>query len=157
MTRQRLRESSVRWNMTLSLDSFALKIIKKSEELGFLNKAKIINIYIPEKVKNFIEENLAKEIAHFKKRNKVEFNLISDKSLILPEYKIDLLNKNKKVIKEVKNIETIEKNLIKQDYNRKQFHDKKFRNKFNKKNKFRKYKFKPKVKKNNFEKKQANI
>ena len=51
----------------------------------------------------------------------------------------------------------IEKNLIKQDYNRKQFHDKKFRNKFNKKNKFRKYKFKPKVKKNNFEKKQANI
>ena len=110
-----------------------------------------------EKVKNFIEENLAKEIAHFKKRNKVEFNLISDKSLILPEYKIDLLNKNKKVIKEVKNIEIIEKNLIKQDYNRKQFHDKKFRNKFNKKNKFRKYKFKPKVKKNNFEKKQANI
>jgi ribonuclease E len=30
MTRQRLRESSVKWNMTLSLDSFALKIVKKS-------------------------------------------------------------------------------------------------------------------------------
>ena len=29
MTRQRLRESSVNWNMTLSLDSFALKIVKK--------------------------------------------------------------------------------------------------------------------------------
>ena len=29
MTRQRLRESSVKWNMTLSLDSFALKIANK--------------------------------------------------------------------------------------------------------------------------------
>ena len=62
MTRQRLRESSVRWNMTLSLDSFALKIVKKSEEVAFLNKAKIININIPGKVKTFIEENLSKEI-----------------------------------------------------------------------------------------------
>jgi len=68
MTRQRLRESSVKWNMTLSLDSFALKIVKKAEELAFSNKAKIINIYIPEKVKTFIEKNLAKEINHFRKK-----------------------------------------------------------------------------------------
>jgi len=58
MTRQRLRESSVKWNMTLSLDSFALKIVKKAEELAFSNKAKIINLSIPEKVKTFIEKNL---------------------------------------------------------------------------------------------------
>ena len=32
MTRQRLRESSVKWNMILSLDSFALKVVKESEE-----------------------------------------------------------------------------------------------------------------------------
>ncbi len=157
MTRQRLRESSVKWKMTLSLDSFSLKIVKKAEELAFLNKAKIINISIPEKVKKFVEDNLAKEISYFKKRNKVEFNLISDKSLILPEYKIDLLNKNKKLIKEVKNIEVVEKNLIKQDYNRKHYPGKKFGNKFNRKNKFKKYKFRTKDKKNNFEKKQANI
>jgi len=61
MTRQRLRESSVKWNMTLSLDSFALKIIKKSEELAFSNKAKIININVPLKVKTYIEKNLMKE------------------------------------------------------------------------------------------------
>jgi len=157
MTRQRLRESSVKWKMTLSLDSFSLKIVKKAEELAFLNKAKIINISIPEKVKKFIEDNLSKEISYFKKRNKVEFNLISDKSLILPEYKIDLLNKNKKLIKEVKNIEVVEKNLIKQDYNRKHYLGKKFGKKFNRKNKFKKYKFGNKDKKNNFEKKQANI
>ena len=34
MTRQRLRESSVKWNMTLSIDSFSLKIIKKGEEVS---------------------------------------------------------------------------------------------------------------------------
>ena len=58
MTRQRLRESSVKWNMTLSLDSFALKVIKKSVELAFSNKTKVVNVYIPLKVKTFIEENL---------------------------------------------------------------------------------------------------
>jgi len=112
MTRQRLRESSVKWNMTLSLDSFALKIVKKAEELAFSNKAKIINLSIPEKVKTFIEKNLVKEINYFRKKYKFEFNLIPDKNLILPEYKIDLLNKNKKIIKEIKNIENIDKNLI---------------------------------------------
>jgi len=58
MTRHRLRESSVKWNMTLSLDSFAIKIVKRAEELAFSNKAKIINKTIPEKVKTFIEKNL---------------------------------------------------------------------------------------------------
>jgi len=81
MTRQRLRESSVKWNMTLSLDSFALKIIKKSEELAFSNKAKIININVPLKVKSYIEKNLIKEINHFKTKYKLEFNIIPDNTL----------------------------------------------------------------------------
>ena len=46
MTRQRLRESSIKWNMVLSVDSFAQKILKKSEEQAFSNKAKTININI---------------------------------------------------------------------------------------------------------------
>ena len=86
MTRQRLRESSVKWNMVLSLDSFALKVIKKGEELAFSNKAKIVNINIPTKVKNYIDENLSKEINHFKKKYKLEFNVISDEKLVIPEY-----------------------------------------------------------------------
>ena len=138
MTRQRLRESSVKWNMILSIDSFALKIIKKAEEAAFLNKTKIININISEKVKIFIEENLSKEIDHFKKKYKFEVNLISDKNLILPEYKINLLNKNKKIIKKIENLEKIENNFIKQNYIRKNFSNKKFNknNKFKKKNNY---------------------
>jgi len=135
MTRQRLRESSVKWNMTLSLDSFALKIVKKAEELAFSNKAKIINLSIPEKVKTFIEKNLVKEINHFRKKYKFEFNLISDKNLILPEYQIDLLNKNKKTIIKIENIGKIEKNFIEKDFKRKEFANKKFikKDKFKKK------------------------
>ena len=147
MTRQRLRESSIKWKMTLSLDSFALKIIKKSEELAFSNKAKIININIPEKVKIYIEENLKKEINHFKKKYKFDFNLISDKNLIIPEYKIELLNKNKKTIMKVENIERTESNIQKKNHIRKNFRNKKF----NKRGKFKKkFNYHSKIKKDNY-------
>ena len=154
MTRQRLRESSVKWNITLSLDSFALKVTKKAEELAFSNKAKIINVSIPEKVKIYIEENLSKEINYFKKKYKIEFNLISEKKLILPEYKIDLLNKNKKIIKKVENIEKVEKGFSGAGYKIKKFSNKNYI----KKNQSRKrFKFRPKPNKNNnYYKKSAN-
>ena len=144
MTRQRLRESSVKWNMVLSLDSFALKIVKKSEELAFSNKAKIVDVSIPEKVKIYIEENLSKEINYFKTKHKLEFNLISDKSLIIPEYKINLLNKSKKSIKKIENIEAVSNNIIAKNHIRKSFTNKKYSN-YKKK-----YKNKKKIKKNNF-------
>ena len=155
MTRQRLRESSVRWNMTLSIDSFALKVIKKSEELAFSNKAKIINVNIPLKVKNYIDENLSKEINHFKKKNKVEFNILSDNNLVIPEYKIELLNKNKKTIHK---IESIQSNISKINYMDKKFKNKKFKKNFKTKNEFgKKFKYYSKIKKKNFEnKKLAN-
>ena len=112
MTRQRLRESSIKWNMTLSIDSFALKVVKKAEEASFLTKTKIINIYISEKIKIYINDNLENEIKYFKKKHNLEFNIIADKDLILPEYKIDLLNKNKKIIKKIEHIEKVQKNNI---------------------------------------------
>ena len=53
MTRQRLRESSIKWETNLSLESFALKMIKKIEMLSFTDKVKIIKGYLPERVKKF--------------------------------------------------------------------------------------------------------
>ena len=153
MTRQRLRESSVKWSMVLSLDSFALKLIKKGEELAFSNKAKIINIDMPLKVKNYIEENLVKEINHFKKKYKLEFNIIWDKALVVPEYRITVLNKNKKIINKIENIQRIENSYIKQDFSRKKF-NKNFRKKGNFK---KKYNYHSKKIQNNFyPKKYAN-
>jgi ribonuclease E len=144
MTRQRLKESSIKWNMTLSIDSFALKVVKKAEEASFLNKAKIINIYIAEKIKIYIEDSLAKEINYFKNKHNLEFNIIADKDLILPEYKIDLLNKNKKVIKKIENIERVKKNNV----SKVNFY-KKYNSNFKKKSNFRK-------KNNNYSKTKKN-
>ena len=157
MTRQRLRESSVKWNMVLSLDSFAFKIVKKSEELAYSNKAKLINLKIPEKVKIFIEKNLSKELSYFKKKHKLEFNIFADNSLVIPEYRIDLLNKNKKLIKKVEHIESIE-SLKNESYRNKNVSQNKHIKNFNKSNKFRRRNF-PHQKKSrrNFENKKTAV
>ena len=148
MTRQRLRESSIKWNMVLSLDSFSQKIVKKAEELSFSNKAKIVNIEISEKVKIYIEKYLKKEIEYFTKKHKFEINLLSNKNLIIPEYKIDLLNKNKKVIKKVYNIEDIEKRTNKPNDQRTKFSKNKYNKNYSKKGKLReKFNYKSNVEK----------
>ena len=41
MTRQRLKESSIKWETNLSMESFSQKIIKKIELLAFSNKNKV--------------------------------------------------------------------------------------------------------------------
>ena len=158
MTRQRLRESSIKWNMVLSLDSFSQKIVKKAEELSFSNKAKIVNIEISEKVKIYIEKYLKKEIEYFTKKHKFEINLLSNKNLIIPEYKIDLLNKNKKVIKKVYNIEDIEKRTNKPNDQRTKFSKNKYNKNYNKKSKFReKFNYKSNVEKKYFDNNKKSV
>ena len=67
MTRQRLKESSVKWEVNLSLESFAQKIVKKIEMLAFSNKTKIIEANIPEKVKSYLDIEFSNELSFFKK------------------------------------------------------------------------------------------
>ena len=107
MTRQRLRESSIKWETQLSLSSFAQKIVKKIQFLAFTNKVKIIKSYVPEKVRLFIEQNLSEELNYFQKKYLLKIELFSEKELIIPEYKIELLNRLKKVINIVENIDEI--------------------------------------------------
>jgi ribonuclease E len=113
MTRQRLREGSIKWETMLSLDSFAQKIIKKIELLAFTNKVKIIKSFIPEKVKLYIESKLSKEIEYFEKKYSFKINFFADAKLIIPEYKIELYNKSKKIINTIENIDKINEIEIK--------------------------------------------
>ena len=116
MTRQRLREASINWETILSLDSFAKKIVKKIEFLAFNSKVKIIKAYIPEKVKLYIEQKLVKEIEFSQKKYSLKINFLSDSNFVIPEYRIELLNKSKKLISKVQNINEIgliEKNSMK--------------------------------------------
>ena len=107
MSRQRLREGSIKWETQLSLSSFSQKILKMTQHLAFNEKVKIIEVYIPEKVKIFIENNLIEELKYFQKKYSFEVKLFSEKNFIVPEYKIDLLNKSKKIINSVENVNNI--------------------------------------------------
>ncbi len=107
MTRQRLREGSIKWETQLSLSSFSQKILKKIQHLAFTDKVKIINSYVPEKVKVYIEKNLLEELKYFQKKYSFEVKILSNDNFIVPEYKIDLLNKSKKVINTIENINPI--------------------------------------------------
>ena len=123
MTRQRLRESFIKWETNLSLESFGLKMIKKIEMLAFSNKTKIVTAYLPDKVANYMNSDLKKELSFFEKKYKFKINIMSDSDLIIPEYKIHLLNKNKKIIdkiESIKNFSSVSKvkkiNFLKKDH-----------------------------------------
>ena len=108
MTRQRLREASIKWETQLSISSFSQKILKKIQYLAFADKVKIINTYIPEKVKIFIERNFIEELKYFQKKYSFNVNILTGEKFLIPEYKIDLLNKSKKIINIVENINLLE-------------------------------------------------
>ena len=107
MTRQRLREGSIKWETQLSISSFSQKIIKKIQYLAFEDKVKSIDAFVPKKVKIYIEKNLFNELLYFKKKYALEIKIQSNETFIIPEYKIDLLNKSKKIIKSIEKIDSI--------------------------------------------------
>ena len=95
MTRQRLREGSIKWETNLSLESFSQKIVKKIEMLAFNNKIKIIKAYVPDKVKLYIDTNLSKELDHFQKKYSYKIDFIEKSQFIIPEYKIEYITQIK--------------------------------------------------------------
>ena len=108
MTRQRLREGSIKWETQLSLGSFSQKILKKIQHLAFKDKVKYIKSFVPEKVKLFIEQNLIEELKYFQKKYTFKVEVLSDEKLIIPEYKIELFNKSKKILETIENINTFQ-------------------------------------------------
>ena len=87
---------------------FSQKILKKIQNLAFTDKVKIIKTYVPEKVKIFIEKNLLDELKFFQKKYLFKIEIYSNEKLIIPEYKIELFNKSKKMINKVENINEIQ-------------------------------------------------
>ena len=108
MSRQRLRESSVKWQISLTNETYALKIIKKLEVQAIEYKAKIIELNICEQIFNFINENLIDNLNFIEKKNKFKVNLVSSNNMIISDYKIEFRNKTKKIIKVIENIAKLE-------------------------------------------------
>ncbi len=119
MTRQRLREGSIKWETQLSLGSFSQKILKKIQYLAFSDKVKVVKSYVPEKVKIFIEKNLIDELKYFQKKYLYKVEILSDAKLIIPEYKIELMSRSKKLINTIENInKTLDTKKLKKDGNK---------------------------------------
>ena len=112
MSRQRLRESNVKWSIKLTNESFVLKILKMVEIKAIQNKAKIIDININEKVSSFIENYFKKDVIYFEKKNKIKININTIKDLNLSEYKIDFKSKSKKVLEKIEKYENLQKIII---------------------------------------------
>ncbi len=113
MSRQRLRESAIKWRVNLTDESFAVKILKLVELKAVLNKAKYVNLKVCEKISNFLKENFVEDLTYFEKKNKMKIDIITDNSLIIPEYIIDIKNKSKKTIELIEHFEKL-KNLDQQ-------------------------------------------
>ena len=110
MSRQRLRESAVKWKISLTDESFALKILKLVELKTVLNKAKYVDLKVCEKISNFLKENFIDDLKYFEKKNKMKIDIIADNNLIIPEYIIDFKNKSKKTLELIEHHENL-KNL----------------------------------------------
>ena len=135
MSRQRLRESNVKWSIKLSNESFALKIIKMIEIKALENNSKIIDVKINNKIFDFIEKHFKENINYFEKKNKLKINISSNNELNLFEYTIEFKSKSKKVLENVENLENLEKINIE---NKDKEKNKKISKKHYKKSKFKK-------------------
>ena len=117
MSRQRLRESNIKWDIKLSSESFALKIIKLVKLKSIESKSKIVKILINQKIKNFIQENYSNDINYFKKKNKINIELISDNSLSPSDYILEFLSKTNKVIDKIERISHLKKIILNKEQN----------------------------------------
>tara|TARA_B100000886_G_scaffold34695_1_gene21627 strand:+ start:4684 stop:6492 length:1809 start_codon:yes stop_codon:yes gene_type:complete len=99
MTRQRLRESYVKWETVLSKDSFCEKILRKVEEKIFdIQKVKKVEVELSPKTIFYMRENMAEEINFFEKKFKFKTSFSINENLLSREFIINFLsNKNKKI------------------------------------------------------------
>ena len=141
MSRQRLRESAIKWKVTLTDESFAQKLLKIVELKAVINKAKFVELKVCKKISDFLKENFVNDLTYFEKKNKMTIDIISDNSLVIPEYIINIQNKSKKTIEliecyeKLKNLETqskenkitekkLNKKINKKTYKKKKYYKK---------------------------------
>ena len=107
MSRQRLRESAIKWKINLTDESFAQKLLKIVELKAVINKAKFVELKVCAKISDFLKENFIEDLTYFEKKNKMKIDIVSDSKLIIPEYIIDLKNKSKKTIELIEHYEKL--------------------------------------------------
>ncbi len=109
MSRQRLRESNIKWSIKLTNETFAQKIIKLIEIKSLENGSKIVDLKINKKISEFIENQFLEDIKYFEKKNKIKINIDNSKDLNLNEYLIEFKSKSGKILDKIEKIENLQK------------------------------------------------
>ena len=99
----------------------------------------MLSLKVCKKISDFLKENFIENLTYFEKKNKIKIDIISDNSLIIPEYIIDIKNKSKKTIELLENFEKLN-NLQIQEKEKKIKNIKIRKKTFRKKNFFKKSK-----------------
>ena len=109
MSRQRLRESNIKWSIKLTNETLALKVIKLIEIKIFENNAKIVDVEVNEKILNFIEKYFSDDLNYFKKKNKIKINLDAGEKMGLQDYNLEFKSKSGKTLEKIEKIENLQK------------------------------------------------
>ena len=112
MSRQRLRESNIKWSIKLTNETFAQKIIKLIEIKSLENGSKIIDLKINNKISDFIENQFLEDLKYFEKKNKIKINITHSEELNLTEYLIEFKSKSGKILDKIEKIESLQKVVI---------------------------------------------
>ena len=112
MSRQRLRESNIKWSIKLTNETFAQKIIKLIEIKSLENGSKIIDLKINNKISDFIENQFIEDLKYFEKKNKIKINITHSEELNLTEYLIEFKSKSGKILDKIEKIESLQKVVI---------------------------------------------
>ena len=112
MSRQRLRESNIKWSIKLTNETFAQKIIKLIEIKSLENGSKIIDLKINNKISDFIENQFIEDLKYFEKKNKIKINIVHSEELNLTEYLIEFKSKSGKILDKIEKIESLQKVVI---------------------------------------------
>ena len=144
MSRQRLRESNVKWVMNLTIESQALKVLKLAEIKSLENKSKEILIYLNKRIIDFLSKNSEEDVLFFQKKNKVKIVFKEDLNYGVNDYKIEFKSKTNKLIDTIQTEKILknENNIIKFEKQKKNY--KKSYSKNPKKKFYKKYKKKTK-------------
>ena len=99
MTRQRLRESYIKWETVLSKESFCEKILRKVEEKIFdIPKVKKVEVELSPKTILYMKENMNDEIDFFEKKFKFKTTFTKNENLLSREFSVNFLNNKNKIL-----------------------------------------------------------
>ena len=123
MSRQRLRESNVKWVMSLTNESLALKILKLAEIKSLENKSKEILVHLNKKIIDFLSKNSEEDILFFQNKNKVKITFKEDLDFGVNDYKLEFKAKNNKIVETIQSEKIIKNisNIIKFETKKKKF------------------------------------